>query len=421
MIRHERIDRCLVCNGRKLTPYLNLGNQPLANSYHKGSHSQNTYPLGVQFCETCAHSQLTYKVDNHLMFDDYPYVSGTSQTLDRYFRGFCQYVMSNWKGKKPPRVLEIASNDATLLEMFKQRGCKAVGVEPAQNLLEYYKDLSIPVYNCYWNNETADTILEDEGKFDVVIAVNVLPHVPNPQAFLEACRLMVDPNGVKQGGGVYIQTSQCDMFKNGEWDAIYHEHHSYFTASSFGTLAYGAGMEIMEASKVPIHSMSFLFKLRPMSGEGHCDSLYAMLEEEVEGGWGKVETYKEWAKKVDNDKKDLLANLQMYKTKGWSIVVYGASAKFSTVSNYLELNADYAVDDNHLKWGLYTPGRDIKIRSPEWLVGEGPLLIIMGAWNFSKEIEQRIKALRPEDLKDYGRPTMLLSYIPKVELKELWT
>src|SRR5437762_10633664 len=102
----EEIKKCLICNSKKLLPYLDLGLQPLANEYHKGDKLQERCQLGLQVCETCYHSQLTYRVDNHLLFDEYIYDSRTSETLDRYFRGFCQYIMSEWKGGKPPRVLE---------------------------------------------------------------------------------------------------------------------------------------------------------------------------------------------------------------------------------------------------------------------------------------------------------------------------
>ncbi len=410
----QELNRCLCCNGKKLVPYLDLGVQPLANNYHNGE-SQEKYPLGVQVCETCFHNQLTHKVDNHLMFDEYIYVSGTSETLNRYFRGFTQAVMMGWKGKKPPRVLEIACNDGTLLEMFQQRGCKCVGVEPAKNLANLCREKDLDVLCNYWGKATADDLRHVGDQFDIVIAVNVLPHVPNPLEFMEACKSVLDPAAVKLGGGIYVQTSQCNMFQNGEFDAIYHEHHSYFTVSSFGTLAYGACLEIKEASKVPIHSMSFLFKLGPMTGNGHCDALYDLLEEENAGGWHTVQQYHNWADGVEIIKQQFNTMLDSFNSKGWKTIGYGASAKCNTALNYFGRGLDYIVDDNHRKWGLYTPGTNIRIVSPGFLVSEvGEIALVMTSWNFKDEIIERVKALRPYGT-DYA-----LSYIPEVKLECLY-
>ncbi|HYT46388.1 MAG TPA: methyltransferase domain-containing protein, partial [Methylomirabilota bacterium] len=305
MGNYEKLDRCLICNGKKLVPYLDLGRQPPANAYHKEQQKLKRYPLGIQLCETCFHSQLTHKVDNHIMFDDYLYVMDTSETLRSYFQGFADMVLKNWKGRKPPRVLEIACNNGYLLTLLKDRGCVVNGVEPAMNLIEICESRGLnekndsEVYGGYWSIKMAQDLLTwEHTKYDIIIAINVLPHVPNPVDFMEACKLMLDPT--TKGSGIYIQTSQCDMFKNGEFDAIYHEHHSYFTVSSFGTLAYASGLEIKSARKVPIHSMSFLFNLGPMSGCGHSNDLYDMLEVENAEGWHTVERYKEWASEVDD-------------------------------------------------------------------------------------------------------------------------
>lgn len=411
----QELSNCLCCNSKNLTPYLSLGSQPLANSYHHGE-AQMKYPLGVQVCGCCYHSQLTHSVDPHLMFDNYIYVSGTSETLHRYFRGLTQTVLMGWKGKKPPRILEIACNDGTLMAMFQARGCPVVGVDPAQNLVALCEERGLEVYGGYWDQKMAGDLASWEHlEVDIIIAVNVLPHVPNPLEFLQACKVVLDPKAAKLGGGIYIQTSQSDMFRNGEFDAIYHEHHSYFTASSFGTLAYAAGLDIAEASTVPIHSKSFLFKLAPMRGSGHCDGLYTLLEDENAGGWHTIEKYREWARNVAFTKQEFKNVLESFNEKGWITVGYGASAKCNTAFNYFGCNLDYIVDDNPGKWGLKTPGTNISIVSPEHLVNAGPgLAIVMTAWNFKEEIIEKIKDLRPQ-VQDY-----VISYIPEVKLECLY-
>lgn len=413
---YKALTKCLCCDSKELTPYLDLGNQPLANSYHDGSRKQDRYPLGVQFCKRCSHSQLTHKVDNRLMFDDYLYVSGTSDTLRNYFGNFARLVLKNWKGKSPPRVLEIACNDGTLLQILKSKGCEVLGVDPALNLVELCKQENIPVWPDYWDEDVAKKLIELHGRFDIVIAINVLPHVPNPQEFMRACRLVLDSS--TKGSGIYVQTSQCDMFKNGEFDAIYHEHHSYFTASSFGTLAYGAGLEIVDVKKIPIHSMSFLFQIGKMSGTGHCDKLFSLLEEENAAGWHDLETYKAWGAETYSKRAAFKALLETYRKNGYRLVGYGASAKANTVLNFFDLSLDFIVDDNPLKWGLLTPGRDIPIISPDADVIKGTYVTwVMTAWNFQEEILNKIRETR----KWYSWPEFVLSYIPKVDVEALFS
>jgi SAM-dependent methyltransferase len=412
---YKKQDRCLVCGSSKLVPYLNLGEQPLANANHKGQREQQKYPLGVQVCQTCYHSQLTHKVDNRLMFDDYIYVSGTSETLTNYFRQFTNTVMKAWKGSKPPRILEIACNDGTLLDMFRHRGCEVVGIDPAKNLTQICTDKGIYTWTKYWDVDTAELLLMTQSRFDIVIAINVLPHVPDPKEFMKACKMVLDPK--TKGSGIYIQTSQCDMFKNGEFDAIYHEHHSYFTVSSFGTLAYGTDLEIKEASKVPIHSMSFLFRLGPMSGTGHCDKLFDLLEEENAGRWHTVERYKEWGCEVFDKRTTFRALLASFKEPGTLVVGYGASAKANTVLNFFDLSLDYIVDDNPMKWGLSTPGRNIPIiPTDDPRLKATQVRWVMTSWNFKHEVLSKIQKMRSI----YSWPEFVFSYIPDVKVEPLF-
>jgi SAM-dependent methyltransferase len=405
LYQHRKLDSCLCCSHRHLVPYLDLGSQPLANNYHSNGSTdvQSTYPLAVQLCPKCFHSQLTIAVDPKVMFDRYLYLSGTSGTLREYFQQLAGQILSAWKAPRLPRVLEIACNDGTLLKMLQSRGCEVVGVDPAFNLCEIAREKGLNVYPYYWS----ETLGKEWGeKFDIVIAVNVLPHVPDPSGFLRGCAASLRP-----GGKIYIQTSQCDMFRNGEWDAVYHEHHSYFTASSFATLTDNNGLAIVAARKVPIHSQSFLFELQPASGSDDSASFSAMLEAEETGGWHRVETYQELAtvaRKTAIALRDLLAH---YQQRGTPVIGYGASAKFNTVANYAGIALAYLVDDNPEKWNLFTPGQNIPIYAPRCLTEEKqPLAILMTAWNFKDEIIQKSKRLRGRGTKDE-----MVTYIPELK------
>lgn len=377
-------DTCLVCNSTNLVDYLDLTDQPLANSYHKGK-SLKKYPLQMKLCKDCWHSQLSVSVDPAEMFEHYLYISDTSKTLTDYFNWTTDYILSKVEAKN---VLEIACNSGLLLEMFKDRGLQCVGVDPAQNIRELSAARELDVYVDYWNKEFADKLLSERGKFDLILAFHVLPHVQDPNDFIASCVNVLSDNGT-----VFIQTSQCDMFVNNEFDVIYHEHSSYFTGKSILKLARNHGLYVSSIVKTDIHSKSFLFSLTRTP----CDEaeLNALIADETANGIYTEEKYHAFARKAEETKQKLLENLRRFRNEGYVLIGYGAAAKGNTLLNYIQLELDFIVDDNYLKWDYRTPGMNIPIRSIDLL--KEPIrriCFIPLAWNFYKEIKERINTVR---------------------------
>ena len=382
MTDYKNITNCLCCGKSGLVVYFSLGRQPLANNYHTGQ-SQPELPLDMTFCPHCFHSQLTISVDPHLMFDHYVYLSGTSQTLRAYFEKFAKDILAAWESPRPPRVLEIACNDGTLLDMFRREGCEVQGIEPAKNLLTITSQKGIPVACDYWNLKTAERF---RNAYDIVIAVNVLPHVPDPYEFLLACKEALAP-----GGKVYIQTSHADIFSRFEFDTIYHEHVSYFTAKSFETLAKRAGFFVLNARKVPIHSSSFVFTLSTEDETSNTTAIQEMISEESRQGLHQLETYYNFGRHAKQMASDLSNVIRTMQGEGNKVIGYGAAAKGNTLLNYAQIDLKYIVDDNPMKCGLQTPGRNIPIENPERLFQESaPAAILVLAWNFFDEIQKRV-------------------------------
>lgn len=379
---YKQIESCLCCGKPDLTVYFSLGRQPLANNYHTGQ-NQPELPLEVAFCPHCFHSQLTISVNPHLMFDHYVYLSGTSQTLRAYFETFADGILAAWKSSLRPRVLEVACNDGTLLEMFQREGCEVQGIEPAKNLMAITSQKDIPVACEYWNLKTAEQF---RNRYDVVVAVNVLPHVPDPYEFLLACKEALVPSGK-----IYIQTSHADIFSRFEFDTIYHEHVSYFTAKSFETLAERAGLSVWNAKKVPIHSSSFVFTLGAEEQTGNMPAIKEMVSEESRQGLHQLETYYRFGRHAKQMTDDLANAIRRLQSEGNKVIGYGAAAKGNTLLNFAGIDLEYIVDDNPMKCGLLTPGRNIPIENPRRLFREaGPVAILVLAWNFFEEIQKRV-------------------------------
>ena len=384
-VNYVELPMCLACGANGLIAYLDLGRQCLANSYHNGSLELNTYPLALQRCAICEHSQLSISIDPKLLFDHYLYVSGTTSTLREYFSTFARAVESEHRGTL--RVLDIASNDGSLLREFIGRGHSAIGVDPAKNLADVARSNGVDTVCSYWPGDVARSFM---GEFDVVVAMNVLAHVPDPLSFLIACKEALRP-----GGSVYIQTSQCRMLANGEFDAVYHEHISYFTAKSFHALASRAGLRVVSGTIEEIHGGSYLWRLVPLADLSQAQES-TLLHAELQEGRYESETYRKFAKKAKHIAKETKRIVEQLRQSGYSAIGYGAAAKGNTFLNFAQIDLEYIVDDNELKVGLFTPGRNIPIKRTSAIVNEQrPLAIVILAWNFADEIRHRVRALRP--------------------------
>jgi SAM-dependent methyltransferase len=402
---------CVACGSTDLRPYLDLGRHPLANTYPETpGRPLDRHPLGLSVCGTCGHSQQHYAVSPDLMYTDYAYVSGTSQTLRDYFRWFRGKVEADFTDKHGPptglRVLEIACNDGSLLQEFHDSGHAAIGVDPAKNLTAMVSGRRIPVKTGYWNIGTQATLC---GPYHAIIAMNVLGHVADPVQFLTLARM-----SLAQGGRLYIQTSQAEMIANGEFDTVYHEHVSFFTARSLRRVGEAAGLTLARLTQVPVHGTSYLAEFT-VGGEPDM----ALEKAEHEAGYYDRAVYDGFGQAAHDRTRTFIAAIRSHVDKKFRVVGYGAAAKAMTLLNYAAaidgqpLPIQYIVDENPLKQGRYTPGTLIPIERPVRLTSEHEkLLVIVFAWNFRAEIVKKVKALRPPTARD----TVFLSAFPKMTL-----
>jgi SAM-dependent methyltransferase len=338
------------------------------------------------------------------MFKNYLYVSGTTSTLGRYFEDFVLRVEGDLPARRPLRVLDIASNDGSLLEKFKIRGHNVQGVDPAENLRPLSTAKGVPTLVSYWNEDALNHI---GGGFDAIVAMNVLAHISYPADFLSLCRRALRP-----GGRIYIQTSQALMVKNGEFDTIYHEHHSFFTVRSFLALAARSGLRVVKIDHVPVHGTSYLVQLTAdetttsQSVDG-----FDIGRQEIRFGYYDRLTYQNFADRARMTRTKVRELVGWSRGAGYRIAGYGAAAKGMTFLNFCDLDLDYIIDDNPMKVGLFSPGRNIIIHGPDYLdLEHQKTLFVILAWNFYSEIMQRIR-LRKNDIAD-----SFLTYFPQVNL-----
>lgn len=378
----KKLEHCLCCNSINLTQVLDLKDQPLANSYVTTEVEQEKYyPLGLNYCNNCTHLQLTYAVRPDLLFKNYLYVSGTTRTLRDYFDQFAKNTSSLFS-KATLNVLDIACNDGSQLDSYKALGHNTYGIDPATNLYP----ISSKNHNIACDYLTEDSIACFNTEFDIIVGQNVFAHNTYPQSFLELCKKYLKPSGK-----IFIQTSQADMVKYGQFDTVYHEHISFFNIRSMVSLLQRCGLYLEKVEKPAIHGTSYLFIITKNSKLDN--SKYLLNSESLQD----FETVNRFSSNAVKTVTELNSTVKAHREQGYLIVGYGAAAKGNTVLNFGETNLDYIVDDNPLKQNLYTPGRKIKIVPFQFVASsEKPIFWIPLSWNFFKEIKSNIETKRAD-------------------------
>ena len=380
------LSKCLACGNEHLTLAIDLGLQPLANNFLQEPGLNEFYPLAVNRCSNCFHLQLTDVVDPEIIYKDYAYVSGTSQTYVEYMRWFADWTQE-YVGKTHGTVLDIGCNDGTQLSMYAEPDWKRVGVDPAENLSGKNSSVASVMVHGFWDQFAVDRI--NDNKFDIVIAQNAFAHNPDPLEYLELLKPLLADDG-----HVFIQTSQSEMVQNGEFDTIYHEHVNFYNINSMQKLCERAGLFLCDVVKTPVHGNSYVFVVSATQSRlQHIHNL-KQLEKELY----TPDIYSVWAtraKQIAQQYDKAIAELQ---DQGYTAIGYGAAAKGNTFLNYVETTLDAIIDDNELKQNTYSPGKDIGVVSMDSLLenitDNHKVVFVPLAWNFFDEIKAKILTKR---------------------------
>ena len=400
MNKYIEIKKCRCCDS-EVKLLLDLNDQPLANSYHTIDEELVNFPLKLNVCQNCYHLQLSVVVNPDLMFKNYLYVSGTTETLKNYFDFFSKFTIERFKNYfngYPKSVLDIACNDGTQLDYYKNLGIKTYGIDPAENLFSE-SSVNHEVICDYFPSKKLDK------KYSLITAQNVFAHTHDIFNFLKSCSEILDDNGI-----IYIQTSQANMVTKNEFDTTYHEHLSFFNALSMKKIVERVGLQLNNVFKFDIHGTSYIFEISKSKFDSNIDSI---LENEKNRGMYDFSTYIKFAENAKEISNNLKKEIVSYKEKGYKIIGYGAAAKGMTILNFAKIDLDYIIDDNKLKHNLFTPGRNIpiySITSLNELSENDKVLFIPLAWNFFNEIQHRIFQVRKSD------NDIFIKYFPQISV-----
>lgn len=392
---------CPICGHHHSEEVLNLHDQPLANNFvNNTSESLNMerYPLKLMTCPKCHHMFLSTMIDRSKLFVKYLYESGTSKTLLDYFEWLAYKINNKYTDSSQPRhsrnVLEIACNDGSQLDVFRKIGWNTYCVDPAKNIIKTAENKGHKVSVGFWGVDTFPEL--KNTNFDVILAQNVLAHVMDPIAFLKACRNVMGVNTL-----LYIQTSQCQMHQEGQFDTAYHEHISFFTGLSFYEASKKSGLKIIDFEITPIHGESCLVTFMRSDIDNTntiSNTLQTRMIKEVDDGITTKSFYLKYKENAYNRRQLIINYLLKYKYEGYTLAAYGAAAKGMVLMHFLlnnnsNINIDFVFDDAILKQNTFCPGTLIPVRPTRFLetLDNKPLLIIVFAWNFWEEISKKIK------------------------------
>ena len=388
MIHHKRT-ACRVCGGTDLRMFLALGPTPLANSFlscESGFDNEPSYPLDVYFCDGCSLVQLLDVIDPEVLFRDYIYVTGTSDTIAKHNVGYAQAVVDMLDLGPNDTVVEVASNDGSLLERFRDHGVRTLGVEPATNIAEMARAKGIETVNEFFNGETALSIRDSHGPAKAVIGNNVLAHVDELKDFFHGFKRLLSEDGLAIVEVPYLG----ELLDGLEYDTIYHEHLCYFSVNSLIRLCDEVGLSVARIDKVPVHGGSLrVYAGRRQLYGPHADQALDLAEREKELGMTSFQRYAGFAERVEGNRAAIKSLLQDLKSAGKTVAGYGAPAKGNTLLNYCGIDTSlipYTVDKSDLKVGKFTPGMHLPVLEPSALLDRQPDYVMILAWNFAEEI-----------------------------------
>lgn len=405
-------NNCRLCDGSNLVKYLDLGFTPPADQFRSIAEldiPEIHYPLRVNICTDCGLSQLSHVVNPSVLYQfDYPYESSTTKTGKMHWDEFAEKVVQRLQLISGSKVVDVGSNDGTLLQSFKDAGMSVFGVDPAPNIVRIANDRGVETICDFWGVSAARKVVEKIGKVDVIVGTNVFAHVDDLKVFMQSVVETLNDNGVFIFESPHIN----NLINNLEYDTIYHEHLSYLSLKPLLNFFNKYSMEVFAVEETNIHGGSFRVYIGKQGSRPIDQSVESLLADEVRYKVHNLDALNDFAVRVAENRQKLFSLVSELLVQGKKIAAVSAPAKGMTLLNYCnfsDFHLLYVSEKSKLKIDRITPGGHIPIISDAELMNLKPDYVLLLAWNFSKEIMANLK-----DYSDNGGKFIIPIPDPKI-------
>jgi SAM-dependent methyltransferase len=388
----KRRERCRLCEGRRLEPVLPLGPSPIADAFVPESRlheRQDAYPLDLYLCLDCTHIQNVDVVDPDVLFRDYIYVTSTSRGLVEHYRKYADDLVPQLQLGAGSLVVDIGSNDGSLLRFFKDKGMRVLGVDPATRIASDATAAGIPTLPTFFTEKVATQIRAEHGAAALITANNVFAHADDLADIVRGIRTLLADDGVF----VFEVSYLVDIVDRFVWDTVYHEHVSYHSIDPLSRFFERLGMQLVDIHRNQSKGGSIRgFAQRVPEGRRPVAPIVGQLiAEEHRRGFGSPDIYRAYGRAIDDRKQALNRLLDQVRSEGKTVAGYGASTTVTTLMWHFGLpqKLAYLVDDNPLKQGLFSPGCHLPVYPSEVLYARNPDYVVILAWQYADAIIQR--------------------------------
>jgi SAM-dependent methyltransferase len=384
----DDVAACRSCERPGLRPFLSLGKTPLANALippDRLGADEPAFPLDVGFCTHCSLVQILETVPADVIFNkDYPYYSSFSEELLLHSREHVQQLIAERQLGPQNLVVEIASNDGYLLTNVVEAGVKALGIEPTPGPAAEARAAGVPTLEEFFGLELAERLTSEDVRADVIVANNVMAHVPELNDFVAGMALLLADDGVITVENPWVR----ELVDRLAFDTVYHEHFCYFSCTAVDILVRRHGLFLNHVEYFPdLHAGTLRWHLG--KSDSPSPAVGRFLASERDDGVTSFDYYRGFAHRVEAAREELVSFLVDLKEQGATIAAYGAAAKGATLLNFTGLDSsviDFVVDRNPHKQGRFMGGARLPILPTEALVERAPDYTLILAWNFATEI-----------------------------------
>lgn len=402
---------CRSCGADLKVTVLDLGEQPLSNAYVLPGDEllERSYPLHARFCGTCYLVQVDDVVAPAEIFSDYAYFSSFSDSWVEHARKYVEDICGRFALDCDHRVVEVASNDGYLLRHFIDRSIPALGIEPAANVAVAANSIGVPTIVEFFGSATAAAVAQSNGHADLIVANNVMAHVPDLNDFVEGLAVLLADDGVATIEVPHL----LQMVQRAEFDTIYHEHFSYFSLVAASGVLERHGLSVFDVDELPTHGGSLrIYAAAAGSDHRRTDRVDAVIERERGAGIDVPEGFATFAARAIKCRDGLLEFLERAAASGQRVVGYGAAAKGNTLLNFAGVGSDllpWVADRNPRKQDRLLPGSHIPIVDPSRIYDDRPDFVLVLPWNIRDEVIAQL-----DDVRGWGGT--FVTAVPDIEV-----